>query len=136
MNENVTQRCQNEHARSEEGSAKGARRQTKDNSQRIHGKSQLHGKGLISNTARNNSDAGQMVTDIQNRLDGDEAVWDNLLGVLDKTPLREDLVRALSEKTGTNQGRSSTKQERSSTKQERSSTGGRTARKFKTRQKY
>ena len=82
----------------------------------------LHSKGLISDGARDNKDAGQMVADIQDRLDGDEAVWDNLLGVLGKIQLREDLVRALSEKTGTNQ--------------ERSSTGGRTARKFKTRQNF
>ena len=60
----------------------------------------LHGKGLISDAARDSKDAGQMVADIQNRLHIDEAVWDKLLDVLGTIQLREDLVRALSEKTG------------------------------------
>ena len=84
--------------------------------------SKLHSKGLISDGARDSGDAGKMVADIQYRLRGDEAVWNKLLDILGKMKLREDLSAALSEKTRTNQ--------------ERSPIGGRTARKFKTRQKF
>ena len=82
----------------------------------------LHSNDLISDEARDSGNAGKMVADIQNRLHGDEKVWDKLLSVLGKIKLREDLVRALSEKAGT--------------KQERSPTGGRTARKCKSNRKF
>ena len=79
-------------------------------------------EGLISDEARESRDAGKMVAEIQNRLHGDEAVWDKLLAVLGKIQLRENLSRALSEKTGTNQ--------------ERPPIEKRTARKFKNNQKF
>ena len=69
----------------------------------------LHDKALISVEARESRDAGKisgkMVPEIQNRLYGDETVWDKLLAVLSEIQLRENLSRALSERTGTNQER-------------------------------
>ena len=78
----------------------------------------LHGKGLISDEARDKKDAGKMVSDIQNRVRADEALWDELLKVLDKRKIRDDLLQSL-KKTGPIQ--------------ERPTTGGRTTRKFKTK---
>ena len=82
----------------------------------------LHGKGLISDDARDKKDAGQMVSDIQNRVRGNEALWDELLTVLRKKKIREDLLEALSKKTGPIQ--------------KRPRTDGRAARKFKTKVKF
>ena len=61
----------------------------------------LQGKGLISEDARDNKDAGKMVSDIQFRAHGDAALWDKLLEVLDGMPIGEDLLLQWSKKTGT-----------------------------------
>ena len=97
--------CQNERARSEEGSAKWARQRSKDSYQWRQRQPliQIHSKGLIPDGARDSGDAGKMVGDIQNRLHGNEALWDNLLEVFHKMQLGEDLLRALSKKTRANQ---------------------------------
>ena len=68
---------------------------------------ELYGAGLISIEARQEKDAGRMVSEIENRLATDEAVWNKLIGVLKKcntTQMKEDLLKQLSQETGGESG--------------------------------
>ena len=54
----------------------------------------LYSEDLIAIETRDGKDAGKMVSDIQYRLDGEEAVWDKLVDVLNECN-KEQLVKDL-----------------------------------------
>ena len=64
---------------------------------------ELLGKELISPEACKHEKAGDMVSEIQYRLDGEEAIWDKLIEVLDKCnkkQLTENLSKQLAIEMG------------------------------------
>ena len=68
---------------------------------------ELYSAQLISMEARQERDAGRMVSEIENRLATDESVWDKLIGVLkkcNKTDMKEKLLKQLSQETGGESG--------------------------------
>ena len=59
----------------------------------------LQGNGLITPEACESKDAGRMVSEIQFRLDGDEAIWEKLIQVLNECD-KNSLIQKLDSEIG------------------------------------